>query len=341
MQSNFSEACRDTRAGIAVPPVPLAAIRSRAAQTATPRRAAHLRAVVIAGFAVALLAAVTATWEQTRVWVGDGHVLVTAEHGAMIHNPTAADLRSAAQAADFPVVLPTGLPDGSVPITLFKGGKSALMIEYRLPGARNHSNIAWVVVANPKSFDIKRANSLPQGDLQHAQSLQVGEHIVAIFPAHDEMVVVPKGALRTHELNVMEQAMGEGQGRHVAAGGAFVENPTPDDLEAAARAVAFRAVLPAGLPVGTKTIFVGRLNGRILIQYSLPGAWRASNHIATIVLAAKSDTAAERETLAMMPHRTIALRFDVGNEMVLIPSSSLTNDELARIRQTMAASNRT
>jgi hypothetical protein len=356
MQSKFSIAAKEARAAIEVPATPLDAIRDKASRPVDRPR--YLRAVVLAGCALALVAAVAASWTQTRVWISKGHVTVSAEHAKTIDNPTQAQLEAAAHDADFPVVLPTGLPAGTVPVQLFKGGRSALMIEYRVPGQRNGTNIAWVVIANPKTFDLVTAHALPQSDLKNAKSLQVGEHIVAIFDAHDESVIVPKGALTTHELNVMEQAMGEGQGRRVRYGGISVENPTQSDLadvaygrlddpayaariRALAPPFAFHVTLPSGLPEGTKTINVVRLHGVLSIQYSLPGAWRASNHIASIeIIDPQKDRAAEREILASRPHdKAFAARFTIGPEIVVIPMSSLTKAEIARIRSSMEASN--
>jgi TonB family protein len=67
-------------------------------------------------------------------------------------NPTVFELRSAADAADFPVQFPAGLPAHTPLRRLLLVEHNMIMLQYDLPGAwRRNENQLWIVLTNPRA----------------------------------------------------------------------------------------------------------------------------------------------------------------------------------------------
>lgn len=195
MQCNFEAACKNAREFIAVPATPLAVIRnaavSRDAEKPQARRK-ELPALLLAGASVVAIAAGAAVWGGTHVSFGqNGTMQLTTTKESDNHNPTVADLRSAAQAADFPVVLPAGLPAGTTPMEMVTAGKSAIWLRYNLPGAWRASNhlLAFLLMnprllsataphVQPNHSDITLFFGLARG---HEHSWRIGGEQVVVF----------------------------------------------------------------------------------------------------------------------------------------------------------------
>ena len=158
MPANFDVACRAARDAISVPPIPLEAIRSAAqagSQTYTSGRRRAVLIAVVASVSLVAAAAAAEFYGRVQVMLGpSGAVNVSFDPGsayrAVIRNPKPADFEKAARAMDFPVVFPTGLPQGTRAEVLMVFGPSAMQIVYDLPGAWRRSNhLLVVMLANP------------------------------------------------------------------------------------------------------------------------------------------------------------------------------------------------
>ncbi len=119
-----------------------------------------------------------------------------------------------------------------------------------------------------------------------------------------------------------------------------IRHPKRADFEAAARAVNFPVVFPAGLPPGTRADALTVLGpGAMQIAYALPGAWRRSNHLLFVILANPESVAPDS---APAPHTTYSLEFGqtsgtgavhrmVGREEMIVLRSTITPAELAHL----------
>jgi hypothetical protein len=161
MQSNFELSCKTARAGIAVPAIPLDAIRHGAQGRPAARAARRRRGVLAAAIAGLSIVAVAAAAEMF------GHVQISLDpsggaariafdgagrHWLPVRNPTEQDIQKAARAMNFPVTLPKGLPEGTTAMQLMAFSPGAMQITYNLPGASRRSNhLLFVILANPKS----------------------------------------------------------------------------------------------------------------------------------------------------------------------------------------------
>ena len=121
-------------------------------------------------------------------------------------------------------------------------------------------------------------------------------------------------------------------------------NPTRADVDAAMHRANFPATLPAGLPNGAKLKGLWSSDGAIMLLYDLPGAWRASHHIAWIVLAkpeAIATAAGAQKVKLLLASQGVPIRFRVGGEEVIIAMhNAMTPAELARMKQAMLRSSR-
>ena len=153
MQSDLDILCNGARKQIAVPAMPLAAIRAGARRSAPSVRKRWTRAVsaALAGASIVAAAAGAAVLSGTHVsFDRSGLFEVRAQKMTSLRNPTLANLRSFASHADFPVVLPAGLPAGTTIASAHMFGSSALMVQYDLPGAwRRSDHLLTLVMANP------------------------------------------------------------------------------------------------------------------------------------------------------------------------------------------------
>ncbi len=101
-----------------------------------------------------LVAAGAAVWNGTHVsYDRSGGFEVRAEKMTSLKDPTFGNLRSFANHADFPVVLPAGLPAGTTIASVHMFGSSALLLQYNLPGAwRRSDHVLSLILANPNSI---------------------------------------------------------------------------------------------------------------------------------------------------------------------------------------------
>jgi len=199
MPSDLQRSCADARALIAVPTVPIVAIRSgaqRPASAPSGGRRKWLFAALLAGAPIVAVAAAAGIWNAAHVSFGSG------PHGEMRFTskdpltgkqfPTAADLRSAARQAAFPAVLATGLPAGTKP-TQMVYGPNIILVSYRLPGKwRGGIRQQTVIVTDPRSAGGSPAKpgahsalSLCCGGASRVKWLVGGE--LVILPASDRM----------------------------------------------------------------------------------------------------------------------------------------------------------
>jgi hypothetical protein len=207
MQSNFERSCRTAREGIAVPAIPLAAIR-HGMQNRHGERAGRLRRGVIAAIVASL--SIVAAAAAAEIF---GHVQVSLNPSGAVHlyfdgadgyrgvvrNPKEQDFQKAARAMNFPVILPKGLPKGTKAEALFVLGSGAMQITYNLPGAWRRSNhLLFVMLANPKS--VAPENAKPPHSkytLQFGQTTGVG---AVHWMVGQEEVIVLKSTITPSEL---------------------------------------------------------------------------------------------------------------------------------------------
>ena len=214
MQSNFEVACRTAREAIAIPALPLDAIRvgaqSRPSESARRRRRGVLAAAV-ASLSVVAVAAAAEMFGHVQISLQpSGAMRVafdgTGAHWAPVRNPTEQDLQKAARAMNFPVILPKGLPQGTRPEMLVVLGSGAMQIVYDLPGASRRSNhLLFVTLANPKSVAPESAK-LPRGEytMEVGQTKGAG---AARWTVGQEEVIVLKSTITPVELARFKAAM--------------------------------------------------------------------------------------------------------------------------------------
>ncbi|HTU70420.1 MAG TPA: hypothetical protein VMF11_08850 [Candidatus Baltobacteraceae bacterium] len=170
MESELSARCHDAREHIVVPAVPLDAIRDAAQRPAAAKGRSLRRSWIAALLGAASLAAIAAgaaAWHETHVtFAHSGAVLVTADRmTAKFRNASTADALAAARSADFPVVLPAGLPPGSRLSSVFRAGPGAIVLGYALPGARRASrHPTFILLANPSS--VSESSTSPAGKIR-------------------------------------------------------------------------------------------------------------------------------------------------------------------------------
>lgn len=160
MQSSFELSCKNARDAIAVPAIPLDAIRQEAQRRPIARAGLRRRSVAAASIAsLALVAAAAAAEMFGHVQIslqpsGEVHVNFDGLSGRLMYvkDPKASDIQKAARAMNFPVILPKGLPAGTDAEAVTVLGPGAMQIAYNLPGAWRRSNhLLFVILANPKS----------------------------------------------------------------------------------------------------------------------------------------------------------------------------------------------
>jgi hypothetical protein len=208
MSSESNVAFQSARNAIAVPDVPLDAIR-RAARSApeAPTRKRLLAGILGGLVLVGTAAAATETWAKIHFSLLNHGWGFSSENIPMRtgDHPTPSDLKGAAQAADFPVTLPTGLPAGSVPTEMMQMGTSGIVIRYDLPGAyRANNHLMWIILANPKSMSAPGA--LPRG----TWGLQIGgkdPQISEVWQIPGEVVMVVSNTATSDEIGHIKAAM--------------------------------------------------------------------------------------------------------------------------------------
>ncbi|HEX3464656.1 MAG TPA: hypothetical protein VHS78_11465 [Candidatus Elarobacter sp.] len=136
MSFDFSAKGRSARATIAVPEVPLNAIRARSRAARAHERTMRIAAVCTALVVVALGAGTGAgakLYSTVRVWVSGEKASITVSSFDGVREPTSAEFHDAIAHATFPVVLPVGLPPGTHVTHVFSTPArhpSALVISY-------------------------------------------------------------------------------------------------------------------------------------------------------------------------------------------------------------------
>ena len=133
------------------------------------------------------------------------------------------------------------------------------------------------------------------------------------------------------------------------SGGMVIESPlnggsraisSDAEIKEAASHLNFRAVLPAGLPEGTKATRLESLGSdAMVVYYDLPGAWRASHHLAWIFLANPATLGNQSSSPARYSLRSggrmSQAHWRVGAEEVIVVSNGLTAGEIDTIKQAM------
>jgi hypothetical protein len=109
------------------------------------------------------------------------------------------------------------------------------------------------------------------------------------------------------------------------------------EIRTAAERLNFSAVLPAGLPEGTKPTHLLLGTDLIGIVYDLPGEQRRLHHLLWIFLANPNTmTSADRAREHIKTGRAMTLsHWRVGPEEVIVASNGLTQLELAAIKRGM------
>jgi hypothetical protein len=198
MSFDFSAQARSAREAIAVPAVPLGAIRARARTARIHERMRVLAAS--AAIVVALGAGSVAgakLYSSVRVWLGGGKAALTVKSFDGVREPTSAEFRKAIAQATFPVVLPAGLPDGTRVTAIFStpaGRPSALVISYE--NGRTGMKASFVLV-DPAVVDLG-------GRLLEMQNASPKD--VYDWRAGGEVVLMPK-TVSAAQANAVKSAM--------------------------------------------------------------------------------------------------------------------------------------
>jgi hypothetical protein len=171
MQSDLQQSCADARALIAVPAVPIVAIRNgaqRPVHAPSGGRRKWLLAALLAGVPIVAIAA-AGIWNAAHLAFGPTGELrfTSSDRLSGKQFPTSADLEAAVRQAAFAAELPTGLPAGTRP-TQMVFGPSIIVISYRLPGKwRGGIRQQTVIVMDP------RATNGPPADPRQAYRLSL------------------------------------------------------------------------------------------------------------------------------------------------------------------------
>ena len=214
MQSSFELSCKNARDAIAVPAIPLDAMRQEAQRRPIARAGLRRRSVVAASIAsLALVAAAAAAEMFGNVQIslqpsGEVHVNFDGVNGRLsqFRDPKASDMQKAARAMNFPVVLPKGLPAGTDAEAVTVLGPGAMQIAYNLPGAWRRSNhLLFVILANPKSVAPEDATP-PKSkfSIQFGQKTGLG---AVHWMVGQEEVIVLKSTITAAELAHFKAAM--------------------------------------------------------------------------------------------------------------------------------------
>ncbi|MFN2528268.1 MAG: hypothetical protein ABR584_06070 [Candidatus Baltobacteraceae bacterium] len=322
MPSNFELSCKNARELIPVPAIPLEVIRSGAQhrKAAAPKRRYGLPAATLVGLTIVAAAAATELLGVRISFNPSGPLMVYAMDWKAVPKPTRADFQNAVGEVNFPVLLPVGLPPGTIPIVLNRTENSAVFITYNLPGEWRRSNhVLTVVLANPKA--VTTDNSPPR--LHMPMQLEMGGPGGVLWHVRGEDVIVLNSTMTASELAHFKTAMlaaaaaNAGNASTIAAvpasnpadaasmprgtrvsferdgtlrlssdgvGEDSLVDPTDAAMRHSAAHASFPVILPAGMPFGTKARNFTRGQHAVLIFYDLPGAWRRSDHLLKVLL---------------------------------------------------------
>ena len=113
-----------------------------------------------------------------------------------------------------------------------------------------------------------------------------------------------------------------------------------EDVRQAASHLNFPAVVPSGLPAGSKPTRLYTSGPDLMaVTYDLPGAWRASHHFAWIFLANPATLSGSKLPAVHYTLRTdgrmSTARWRAGSEEVIVVSNGLTPGEVDTIKRAM------
>lgn len=208
MHSDLLERAQIARDHIDVPNFPLASIRSAAARS--PKPAPHRRTIIasiLAGLSVVAIAAAAEVMTQTQItFTPQGGMVISsdAKHSSRM-NPTEADIRDAIAHLDFPAILPSGLPEGTVAKQLGTEGSDALYIRYDLPGAERQSHhMLYIFLANHNTITGRPASRNGSSSLY---SLRMGDRGEFFRIGAAESVIVVSNGLTPAEFATIKASM--------------------------------------------------------------------------------------------------------------------------------------
>ncbi len=212
MQSDFELSCKIARAALGVPSIPLEAIRHAPNHPRKPPlRKRGLIAAIVASISIVTAAAAAEIFGHVQVSLEPSGIVRMYSDGlggagAPVRNPNEEDLRKAARAMNFPVILPAGLPNGTTAEGLMVYGPGAMHIAYNLPGAWRRSNhLLFVILANPAS--VAPANPAPADSKYTAEFGQkTGLGAVTWRVGHEDVIVL-KSTITRAELAHFKAAM--------------------------------------------------------------------------------------------------------------------------------------
>lgn len=216
MQSDLSDALNDARRRIAVPPVPLARIRTAAAAHQDVPMRARSKGIVASLMTGAAVVAVTVA-AAAGVWHGvhvsfspSGNSIITSDIATDTLSPTIEQVRAAARRANFPVILPAGLPGDGLPLQMFAmrmktGGQSVITLIYKLPGVRGSSAHFLTFVLAGSETQLDSGQAIPGISTTHSgRTIGKGE---LLWKIGHEYVIVFRNTATSAELEKIHRAM--------------------------------------------------------------------------------------------------------------------------------------
>jgi len=202
MQSDLADLCHAARARIAVPAPPVEVIE-RAAVPAARRWPARLAALMLFGSSLVAAAVGAHVLGVTRVFFPfSGGLSMQFDDRPVRLAPTNANLQAAITQADFRVILPTGLPPGSMLNDLGRIGRSIVIVGYRVPVAgRMRNDVALWLVNAAREGPIGKGARTPTYRL-----VKIGRNSYWRVGGED-VIVAARGGLSSAQVKRVEDAM--------------------------------------------------------------------------------------------------------------------------------------
>lgn len=242
MPSKFELSCKNARELIAVLAFPLDVIRSGAQRRngAVSKRRYGLAAAILAGLSIVAVAAATELLGVHISFNPSGPLEVYSIGAKSVPKPMRADFQTTVAEVNFPVVLPVGLPPGTIPIGLMRTAKSALFITYNLPGEWRRSNhILSVVLADPKAVTTE---NVPRR-LHMPMQFETGPIGGVLWHVGGEDVIVLNSTMTGAELAHFRATMMAAVASHSGNASTISDVPTANPADA------------ANMPHGTRVSF--------------------------------------------------------------------------------------
>jgi hypothetical protein len=222
MHSDFSARGKSARELIPVPALAMDSIRSRSHAAGARDR---IRAFAACGaLSIGALGAAAGFHQQisdgVRVWFSGTQAAVAIRSFTMVRNPTAADLRSVAARATFPIVFPVGVPAGTQLTRMFFA-------------PADHPNFVFVEYHNA------RANSNTSFTLLDSTAINPSDVALPAAPLR-----TPAGALRQWRAGA-ETVLGPRNDDRIETA---MANASPSESLAAAETMTRRIVVLGGTP---------------------------------------------------------------------------------------------